>query len=96
MSSQRWDLCVSHKDKKSDKWRSQKVGVIFQGDKGQLNIKIDPGISISSLEGVQITGWLPKEKDGQLGGGRADSGSYGGGGAGDDDGIPFAPVPDIG
>lgn len=62
--SKRWDLCVAHKDKKSDKWRSTKVGVIFEGEKGQLNVKIDHGISIASLEGVTITGWIPRPKDG--------------------------------
>lgn len=63
MSSKRWDLCVGHKDK-NDKWRSTKVGVIFEGDKGQLNLKIDPGISIASIDGVTITGWIPRPKDG--------------------------------
>ncbi len=92
MTSKRWDLCVSHKDRQ-DKWRSTKIGVIFEGDKGQLNIKIDPGVSISTPEGVNLTGWEPKE------GGRGEP--RGGGGAnrerpsgnagivGGDDDIPF-------
>lgn len=74
----RWDLCVSHKDK-GGQWRSQKVGVIFEGDKGQLNVKVDPGIAISTPEGVNITGWLPKEDDGRRGGSRRSNNDDGGG-----------------
>jgi hypothetical protein len=93
MTSKRWDLTVSHKDK-NGKWRSQKVGAVFAGDKGQLNIKLDPGISIYQTEGVNITAWEPKEHDGQQrgGGGRGQSSGGGYDGAdtgGGDDGIPF-------
>jgi len=87
----RWDLSVSHKDKQGN-WRSSRVGVIFEGDKGQLQIRIDPGVSVSTPEGVLLTGWIPKPRDGQ-GSGRPQSGG-GGGGGGDsyddgDSGIPF-------
>lgn len=61
MASKRWDLCVSHKDK-NDKWRSTRVGVVFEGDNGQLNIKIDPGVSVSTPDGVNLTAWEPKER----------------------------------
>jgi hypothetical protein len=90
MSSKRWDLTVAAKDK-SGNWRSNKVGVIFEGDKGQLQIRIDPGVAISSPEGVLVTGWLPKERDdgarnsGPRGGGRAPADDAGQG----DDSIPF-------
>lgn len=90
MASKRWDLCVSHKDKKTDKWRSNKVGVIFEGDKGKLQVRIDPGVSISTPDGVLCTGWLPKERDER--GGRSESRGGGGGGGGHssaDDDIPF-------
>jgi hypothetical protein len=60
--SKRWDLTVSHKDR-GDKYRNTKVGVIFEGDKGELRIRIDPGISISSVDGVYVTGYLPRERD---------------------------------
>ena len=97
MSGQRWDLSASHKDK-NGKWRSTRVGVVFEGKKGELQIRIDPGLSVSTPEGVLLTGWLPKEGDssGPRGGGRSSGGgggSTGGGGGGypDDDGdsIPF-------
>lgn len=97
MASKRWDLCVSHKDK-NDKWRSTRVGVVFEGDNGQLNIKIDPGVSVSTPEGVNLTGWEPKEREGSSGGGRGRGENRGGGGGygppntGSDDDIPFAPL----
>lgn len=102
----RWDLSVSHKDK-NGKWRSSRVGVVFEGDKGQLQIRIDPGVSVSTPDGVLLTGWVPQDGDsrgGGRGGGRnrdrggmdGDAGGYGGGGGGMDDDIPFGPVGDIG
>lgn len=95
MASKRWDLCVSHKDK-NEKWRSVKVGVIFEGDNGQLQIRIDPGVSVGTPDGVMLTGWLPKERD-ERGGQHRSSGGGGGGGygppsTGGDDDIPFAPL----
>lgn len=94
MANRRWDLCVASKGK-DGQWRSNKVGVIFEGDGGKLQIKIDPGVSISSPDGVLVTGWLPKERDGEQrrGGGPRESN---GPGATNDDQIPFAPVGDIG
>lgn len=90
MSNRRWDLSVSHKDK-SGKWRSSRVGVMFEGDKGQFNIKIDPGVSISTPEGVNLTAWPPKERDGGNGGRRGNDDQGGGGqyGGDDHDQIPF-------
>lgn len=98
----RWDLSVSHKSK-DGKWRSSRVGVVFEGDKGQLQIRIDPGVSVSTPEGVLLTGWLPKEGGGsrqQRSGGDTGAyqgdggGEYGGGEWGGDD-IPFSPVGDV-
>lgn len=92
MASKRWDLCVSHKDK-NEKWRSVKVGVIFEGDKGQLQIRIDPGVSVGTPDGVMLTGWLPKERDERAGGARSGgSAGYGSGPTGSDqsdDPLPF-------
>lgn len=103
MASKRWDLCVSHKDEKTDKWRSTRVGVVFEGDNGQLNIKIDPGVSVSTPKGVNLTAWEPKERGestrggGAGGSGRGENRGGGGGGygppnTGTDDDIPFAPL----
>lgn len=95
--SKRWDLCLSHQDK-GGKWRSTKVGVIFEGREGRLNIRIDPGVSISTPEGVLLTGYPPKERDDAPRGGRGGGGYSGGGGSygggpgatvDDDDSIPF-------
>lgn len=86
MASKRWDLSLSHKDKQ-DKWRSTRVGVIFEGDKGQLQIRIDPGVSISTPEGVLLTGWIPKDRDERGGRGESRGGSHAS--SGPDDDIPF-------
>lgn len=59
---QRWDLTVSSKDKHG-KWRSNRVGVIFEGKEGRLEIRIDPGVALSTPEGVLVTGYLPRERD---------------------------------
>lgn len=97
MASKRWDLCVSHKDK-NDKWRSTRVGVVFEGDNGQLNIKIDPGVSVSTPDGVNLTAWEPKERGESRGGGGGrresrrggnDGAGYGPPNDGSDD-IPFS------
>lgn len=96
MTSKRWDLCVSHKDK-NDKWRSTRVGVVFEGDNGQLNIKIDPGVSVSTPDGVNLTAWEPKERgESQRGSGQRRSSGGGGEGPSNygnpNDDIPFAPL----
>jgi hypothetical protein len=94
MTSKRWDLTTSHKDR-TGKWRSTKIGVVFAGDKGQLNIKLDPGVAIYQTEGVNITAWEPKENDGQRGGrsggggSRPGDGGFGDGAMDDGDSIPF-------
>lgn len=59
----RWDVTVSSAIEGGDgKHRHTRVGVCFLNDKGNLSIKIDPGVSISSAPGVYINGFLPREQ----------------------------------
>lgn len=90
-NGKRWDLVSSHKDK-GGTWRSTRVGVVFLGDKGELQIRVNPGISVATPEGCLLTGYEPKPRDDQRGNGRQSqqSGGFDGGGPEDDqDSIPF-------
>lgn len=82
----RWDLVVSTKDK-NDKYRNTKVGAIFEKDDGRLSVALDKGLSITGMDGVFITAFVPRERE-HGGGGR---GGQRGGAAGGDDGdnLPF-------
>ena len=73
----RYDAVLSHKDK-NDKTRYTKVGVMFVNDKGQMSMKVDPGVSIATPEGVWLNFYEPKARDDQRGNGaqRQASGGY--------------------
>jgi hypothetical protein len=60
--SKRWDLVVSSKDK-NDKYRNTKVGAVFEKDDGRLSIALDKGVSITGMDGVFITAFVPRPKD---------------------------------
>lgn len=64
------ELSVSHKDK-NGKNRYTKVGAAFPSKhiEGAFNVVIDPGISISSGEGLFINLNPPREKEDGGGGG---------------------------
>lgn len=84
-----------------ERWRNCNVGSAFERDNGEWSLTIDPGVSISSVEGVRITLREPFDRDApRRGGGNGQrggqhqapqtSGGYdGGGGFQDDDQIPF-------
>jgi hypothetical protein len=78
----RWDLVVSSKDK-SDKYRNTKVGAVFQKDDGRLSIALDKGVSITGMDGVFITAFVPREKE------QGSAPSRGGMGHDTDDDIAF-------
>lgn len=66
-SNSRWELSVSHKDK-TGKNRYCRVGVMFETANG-FSLKIDPGVSISTPEGVSLWANVPRERDRQQPGG---------------------------
>lgn len=80
-------VTVKHKDSKY----GTRVGACWKGQYG-YSIKLDPGISISSAEGVYINLNEPRERDdsGPRGGGQSRQPANGGGFPSDDFGdIPF-------
>lgn len=58
----RYDAVLSHKDK-NDKTRYTKVGVCFVNDKGGMSIRFDPGVSVSTPEGVWLNLYEPKPRE---------------------------------
>lgn len=97
MSKPDYELKIKARDSKY----GTRVGAAWRTRSGDgINIKVDPGISIASLDGVDITLWpfreredgerTPRRADGGGTGGR--SGGYGGGGFPEDDfgdDVPF-------
>lgn len=59
-----YEVTVSHKDPNTGKNRYVKVGALFPVKDG-FSLKIDPGISISTMGGVSIWCNPPRDKDGQ-------------------------------
>lgn len=45
------------------KWRNVNVGAAWVMDNGEISIRLDPGISIASVDGVRITIREPFERD---------------------------------
>jgi hypothetical protein len=90
-NKRRWDLVSTYKDR-DDKSRYTKVGVVFEDDKGNLSILVNPGIYVGTGQGIYLNGYVPKEKEQQRGGGarrQEQGGGYDGGGGSVDDDIPF-------
>lgn len=91
----RWDLVVSSKSK-DEKYRNTRVGAVFQKDDGRLSIALDKGVSITGMDGVFITAFVPREREqggGERRGGAREpaGGAFEGAGSTDYD-IPFAPA----
>lgn len=47
----------------SKKWRNAIVGSAWVMENGEISIRLDPGISIASIEGVRITIKEPFDRD---------------------------------
>lgn len=58
----RFDAVLSSKDK-NDKTRYCKVGVCFVSDDGKMSLRFDPGVSVSTPEGVWLNLFEPRPKD---------------------------------
>lgn len=56
-----FDVAVSRKV--GEKWHSTRVGAAWKNDNGAIAVKIDPGISIATLEGVNVMLWPAKQKE---------------------------------
>lgn len=94
MSKPDYELKIKQRDSKY----STRVGAAWKTRSGDgINIKIDAGISISSLDGVDVTLWPFRERDdsGHGGGGKRTDGPGGYQGRfgepepGDFDDVPF-------
>ena len=89
MSKPDYELKIKQRDSKY----STRVGAAWKTRSGDgINIKIDPGVSISSLDGVDVTLWPFRERDdsGPRGGGQSREPADGGGFPSDDFGdLPF-------
>lgn len=77
----RWDITVSSEiEGGGGKHRHARVGVAFLNEKGNLSIKLDPGVAIVGQPGVYINGFIPRPQDGQgYQGGQAGQAGQGGG-----------------
>jgi hypothetical protein len=60
--SKRYDAVLSSKDK-NDKTRYTKVGVMFVNDEGKMSLRFDPGVSVSTPDGVWLNLFEPKPKE---------------------------------
>lgn len=59
--SKRWDLTVSSQIEGTEKHRHIKVGAVFLNEKGNLSIKLDPGVALVSGPGIFFNGFPPRE-----------------------------------
>lgn len=57
----RWELMVTRKIGEG-RFINTRVGMIFENDKGNLNIKLDQGLALVASEGAQINGFIPRER----------------------------------
>ena len=68
-SSRRPDYDVSISRKRGEKYINTRVGAAWAEDGGRIAIRLEPGIAVSTSEGVFLTLW-PKRDDDERDGGR--------------------------
>ncbi len=81
-----YDISISKRVEQGEKSFSTRVGAGFVNKAGGINLKFGGGVQLLITEGVEVTLWPRKERDGDGGGQRREPQR---GGFQDDDHPPF-------